>query len=532
MPNPTLPALADEAEAKAIAKVLDGGTGISHVQYNAGPEDVPSVFTQYTQATHHLMLLLGKLNQGCVVKLTGLNVGAFALDYQIGATAYAYAGDTTYACTDDAVNYLFLDTDETLKKSTSAWPGTSHIKLAKVVCASGAISSVTDCRWMNLQVGSIENWYDYAAGADVDINDQSLDDVGGLKLNEPVIAEVDGAGAVAYAALFMELKGAGGAADDLEDITYAGADEGRLLILTKDPTSGVVTVKDGVGNIQLLHGDCPLDTTIRLVLMYDHSYGGWIELTRNLISPATLTRDMNVSQEALFNIGRINIYGYTSKTIASGCITYASDSTWYSLLNQSSDPTDDLDTISGGADGDILILQAESDAQVPTVKHGTGNIELANAHDYELSDTKRRLVLQYDGTLAKWVEIARSYWGVLDLQGTGNAIAWQPSWYIPETLVLNTTYSLEVYVHQAVVIKDFAVRVTTAPSGGTCVVDIKVDDVTKGSATIADGEFGAVSATLDEAVSATKIITFATQGINGADGLTVSPNGRVAVLAE
>ena len=54
MANPTLPALANEAAAKAIAQVLDAGTGISHVQFNAGPEDVPSVFTQYTQATHHL----------------------------------------------------------------------------------------------------------------------------------------------------------------------------------------------------------------------------------------------------------------------------------------------------------------------------------------------------------------------------------------------------------------------------------------------------------------------------------------------
>jgi len=531
MANPTLPALADEAAAKAIAGVLDVGTGISHVQYNAGPEDVPSVFTQYTQATHHLMRLLGKLNQGAVVKLTGLNVGAFALNYQIGATAYAYAGDTTYACTDDATNYLYLDTDETLKKSTSAWPGTSHVKLAKVVCAAGAITSIADCRWMNLQVGSVENWYDYAAGAAIDINDESLDDVGGFKVSTPTHAEVSGGGAITYAALAMAVEGNEGAVDNLDTITYAGADEGRLLLLTLYAGSGAVTVRDGIGNVSLASEDCILDDGLFLLLYYSHDTTTWYEVTRSKYVPSYMERDVDAKGYGFADLGRLNLTDATERTIAAGVIAFGTDSIRYGLLNQASDPTDDLDTISGGDDGDIVILQANSDAQVPTVKHAAGNIELANAHDYELSDTKRRLLLEYDGTLSKWCEVARSHWTIFDLEGTGKGLRWQPTFYLPDTLADDTTLKMRIFVKEETTIIDFSANVATAPSGGVCVVHILDDSVSIGSASIADGENDAESGTLNHTVAASSILEIRTGLHNTADELTVTINGRKAVPA-
>ena len=528
MANPTQPTIS-ASTADAIAGTLDAATGVTYIPKNVGKNDTPNLHTWLQQQAYQIKKLLGKISQGAVVQLTGLNVGAFSLIYQIGATAYTYAGDATFACTDDATNYLYLDTDQTLKKSTSAWPGTPHVKLAKVVCASGAISSVTDCRLMNFQVGSVENWYDYPAGDDVDVSDESLDDVGGLKMSDAVTAQIS-SGAVTYAGLFMAIDPESGTEDNLDTITYAGADDGRLVIITPYQATDVVTVRDGIDNINLTNCDCALSSGEFMVLVYRDT--AWYELFRTKIAPTVLTVTVDCQGNGLSALGQVNFYGPASKTIAAGAITYADGAVLHSLLNQDSDPTDDLDTISGGADGDLLILQASSAAQVPTIKHNTGNILLANETDYELSDTKRRLVLLYDGTLSKWVEIARSHWSVLDLQGTGNAIAWQPSWYIPETLVLNTTYKTQVYVPQTVVINDFYARVASAPSGGTCVVKILDDDVSIGAATIADGENGAASATLDHTVAAGSILTIATEGINSADELTVSVNGRVAVLAE
>ena len=69
---------------------------------------------------------------------------------------------------------------------------------------------------------------------------------------------------------------------------------------------------------------------------------------------------------------------------------------------QSDDPTDDLDTISGGTDGMFLMVRAENAARTVVVKDGTGNIELKGG-DITLDDTDAFVILYYDGTLSKWV---------------------------------------------------------------------------------------------------------------------------------
>ena len=66
--------------------------------------------------------------------------------------------------------------------------------------------------------------------------------------------------------------------------------------------------------------------------------------------------------------------------------------------------TDDLDTINGGSDGDLLILSTLDNARDVVVKHNTGNILLSGAADRTLSNVNKRLVLLYDSTAAAWVE--------------------------------------------------------------------------------------------------------------------------------
>lgn len=57
--------------------------------------------------------------------------------------------------------------------------------------------------------------------------------------------------------------------------------------------------------------------------------------------------------------------------------------------------TDDLATINGGTDRQLLIIQADTGDTI-TVKHGTGNINLNGAADFDLSGDKT-LLLFYDG---------------------------------------------------------------------------------------------------------------------------------------
>lgn len=92
-------------------------------------------------------------------------------------------------------------------------------------------------------------------------------------------------------------------------------------------------------------------------------------------------------------------------TIAAGVVTIVSTySTFYDIDTQSDDATDDLDTINGGEDGEIIIIRAEDAARTVVVKHDADNIQLKGAQDLPLVDQTQLLMLRYDGS--NWVEIS------------------------------------------------------------------------------------------------------------------------------
>jgi len=68
--------------------------------------------------------------------------------------------------------------------------------------------------------------------------------------------------------------------------------------------------------------------------------------------------------------------------------------------------TDDIDTINGGVDGQILILSSTANGRVATIKDGTGNCYLAG--DFAHANTRDRLIIQFDSSIPGWVEVTRS----------------------------------------------------------------------------------------------------------------------------
>jgi hypothetical protein len=91
-------------------------------------------------------------------------------------------------------------------------------------------------------------------------------------------------------------------------------------------------------------------------------------------------------------------------TIATGAIT--ATGSYHTVDTQGGAGTDDLDTINGGADGMLLVLQAENTARDVVVKDGTGNIQCAG--DFTMDNTQDSITLMYSGALSAWVELARS----------------------------------------------------------------------------------------------------------------------------
>lgn len=86
--------------------------------------------------------------------------------------------------------------------------------------------------------------------------------------------------------------------------------------------------------------------------------------------------------------------------ISNGAITRTQ--VYHQVDTANSIPTDDLDTINGGTEGDLLIIWPEDGARTVVVKHNTGNIWLSGKADISLDDTDDHLMLIYDG--AMWAD--------------------------------------------------------------------------------------------------------------------------------
>ena len=102
----------------------------------------------------------------------------------------------------------------------------------------------------------------------------------------------------------------------------------------------------------------------------------------------------------LRDIQEMQVAAATELTIAAGIITRTQ--AYHSVDTQDDDPSDDLDTINGGTEGDLLIIRAEDSARTVVVKTGTGNIVLSSGSDISLEDDTDHLLLVFDG--ANWCD--------------------------------------------------------------------------------------------------------------------------------
>lgn len=99
--------------------------------------------------------------------------------------------------------------------------------------------------------------------------------------------------------------------------------------------------------------------------------------------------------------GNVQLAAPTTLTISSGEVTVTQN--YHVIDTEASGAADDLDTVSGGADGMIVIFRQAADARDVTIKHATGNIYTTSGADYVLSSSKQALMLIYDNTLSVWI---------------------------------------------------------------------------------------------------------------------------------
>jgi len=89
----------------------------------------------------------------------------------------------------------------------------------------------------------------------------------------------------------------------------------------------------------------------------------------------------------------------TTLTLASDAVTITQS--YHKIDTQSAAATDDLSTISGGAEGDILFIKQANSSRDVTVKHGVGNIKTNSGADCRLYTSDAMLMLIFDGS--NWI---------------------------------------------------------------------------------------------------------------------------------
>ena len=97
----------------------------------------------------------------------------------------------------------------------------------------------------------------------------------------------------------------------------------------------------------------------------------------------------------------------TALTIATGAVTLTNNSSSYAIDTEGAATTDDLNTINGGQDGQVIVICSTNSARVIRVIE-SGNIDLANDLSCHLINAQLKLGLRYNSTTAKWEEIFRS----------------------------------------------------------------------------------------------------------------------------
>lgn len=105
-------------------------------------------------------------------------------------------------------------------------------------------------------------------------------------------------------------------------------------------------------------------------------------------------------------------------TIASGAITITDSH--HRVDTESDAASDDLDTVTGGIDGEILVLQAQDSTRAVVLKDGTGNLALND--DFSLLSDQASITLQYHFAQSEWVELSRTP-GVANVDYTPTNVA-------------------------------------------------------------------------------------------------------------
>lgn len=102
-----------------------------------------------------------------------------------------------------------------------------------------------------------------------------------------------------------------------------------------------------------------------------------------------------------FLLGQLTLV-LQAAVISSGAVS--ATKSYLSVDTEGAAASDDLDNITDGNPGDLLIVVLENAARIVTLKDGTGNLRLAG--DFIFTSVNDTITLIFDGS--NWLELGRS----------------------------------------------------------------------------------------------------------------------------
>lgn len=175
------------------------------------------------------------------------------------------------------------------------------------------------------------------------------------------------------------------------DATILGANTPAAIDATTMDATGVVSAGAPAIPSAIFHGKGTTNNGTTDVLRLEDSDGNPVTVIDTLGNTDLYGGDLD-------QVATLNLQNHTELTIAAGVVTITQS--YHRVDTQADAAADDLDTISGGENGDVLLLRAENVARVVTLAHGAGNISLPNSDDIVLPFSSW-LALTNDGT--NWV---------------------------------------------------------------------------------------------------------------------------------
>ena len=202
--------------------------------------------------------------------------------------------------------------------------------------------------------------------------------------------------------------------EDITDITGAinNIEDGTTNVSSVSTAGDITVGTDGTGNMITGTGNTTL-AVFNTIATTVNAFGaastainiGHVSGTNTILGASTFSQDASftgdVTIDGFFNVGVVGDSLVLSAN-TSGVVTALR--TNHKVDTYDTQSTGDLITISGGVEGDILILNPNHNDRDVVLKDGGGNLRLAG--DFTMNHKQDQITLKNNGT--NWIELARS----------------------------------------------------------------------------------------------------------------------------